>query len=102
MPIFADGFDDMRQLRLPLHFHAGDDAAEYDGETLGISSEYLVLTSPVVLRAGMRLFITVRVPVEDARGSFTEIHIVGRVVSSSNLSKGRIGYQVKIERQSAK
>jgi hypothetical protein len=102
MAIFADGFDDMRQLRRPLHFRVGDDPAEYDGETLGISAEYLVLISPIALTAGVRLFITLPVPMEDSRGSFTEIHIVARVVSGSKLSKGRIGYQVKIERQNTK
>lgn len=88
----------MHPARLPLRFCVGAGAIEHTGETIGISQQHFILSSPIELQVGLRLMMKIRVPVEVSGSPFSEIAVCGRIVCGSRLADAAFGYQVELER----
>jgi len=102
----------MREASLPVRFRTASGHAECPAVTMGISSEWLLLSAAVKLDVGARLAIKIRIPL-DCAGSpfgvriripakrsgtpFSEIEFSGRIVTRSLLSDGTFEYWLEIE-----
>ena len=75
---------------------------EHVGEAIDISQEQLVMKSPIQLERGLRLEITIRVPVEFSGSPFNKMRFTGRVLSGRSVPEGRFVYRVEIECSPAK
>jgi hypothetical protein len=62
VPIFPDDLSKLRGVKLPVRFRVGAATLEHQGETIGISARQFILASSLKLDPGMRLTITVQVP----------------------------------------
>ena len=83
--------------RLVLSFRVGGGPVEHVGETIDISTEELVMRSPIPLEVGLRLEITVRVPVEVSGSPFNKMKFSGRILSERPDAEGMFVYKVGIE-----
>ena len=97
MPLFPDGLPQLHQAKLPLRFCIGDNPLEYAGETIAISSDNFMMTSPIELLVGSRLVAKIRVPSEDSGTPFTELAVSGRILCGTKFAHALFGYQVQIE-----
>ena len=75
----------MRETRLDLSFRVGGGPVEHVGETVVVSPEQLIMSSPIPLEVGLHLEITVRVPVEVSGSPFSKMRFSGRVLSGRTL-----------------
>ena len=98
VPFFSDGLSQLRKAKLPLRFSVGEDPIEHTGETIGISADHFMMTSPIELQVGSRLLVKILVPFEVSGSPFTELPVSGRIVCGSRLTQALYGYQVQIER----
>ena len=89
------------ETKLALSFRVGAGPVEHVGETMDISSEQLLMRSPIRLEVGLRLEITVRVPVEFSGSPFSKLKFTGRVLSGIDVPEGAFVYKVEIERSRA-
>jgi hypothetical protein len=97
VPIFPDDLSRLRDVKLPVRFRVGAATLEHQGETIGISAKQFMLASSFKLDPGMRLTITIQVPMEVSGSPFSEIHITGRIASVSMLAEKKFGYQVDLD-----
>lgn len=91
----------IEETRLALSFRVGAGPVEHVGETIDISAEQLVLRSPIQLEVGLRLEITIRVPVEFSGSPFSKMRFSGRILSGRAAPEGRFVYTVQIEHSRA-
>jgi|SRR5215467_7325434 len=87
----------MGEAGLALSFRVGAGPVEHVGETIDISAEQLVMRSPIQLEVGLRLEITVRVPVEVSGSPFSKMKFSGRILSERAGPEGTFVYKVGIE-----
>jgi hypothetical protein len=87
----------MGEPRLALSFRVGAGPVEHVGETIDISAEQLVMRSPIQLEIGLRLEITVRVPIEVSGSPFSKMKFAGRILSERAGPEGTFVYKVGIE-----
>lgn len=97
VPTFPDDLSRLRDVKLPVRFRIGAATREHQGETIGISPRQFTLASSLKLATGMRLTITVQVPMEISGSPFSEIHVTGQTVSVSELADKKFGYQVDLD-----
>jgi hypothetical protein len=89
----------MPETRLALSFRVGAGPVEHVGETIRVSPERLLMSSPIQLEVGLLLEITIRVPVDVSGSPFHKMRFSGRVISGRAFPEGRFVYQVEIERR---
>ncbi len=89
-----------QSLQIPLRFRnvdVGSDEPELASETINVSRSGLFMRSPLPLRVGAPLFMTLRVPTYLSGSARAVIQCVGRVVHERNLPNGDIGYGIQFE-----
>lgn len=89
-----------QSLQIPLHFHVTDVGSvepELSSETSNISRSGLFMKSPLPLRVGSPLAITLRVPTYLSGSARSTVQCVGRVVHERELPNGDIGYGIQFE-----
>lgn len=91
----------MQETRLALSFRVAAGPVEHVGEIMDVSLEQLLMRSPIQLEVGLRLEITVRVPVEFSGSPFSKMRFSGRVLSGKPDPEGTFVYKVEIERSRA-
>jgi hypothetical protein len=90
-----------QSLQIPLHFHnaeVGSTEPELSSETFNISRSGLFMRSPLPLRVGTPLSMTLRVPTFLSGNPGTDIQCTGRVVHERGLPNGDIGYGIRFEK----
>lgn len=97
VPIFPDDLSKLRDVKLRVRFRVGAGTLEHHGETIGISARQFMVASSLRLDPGIRLTITVQVPMEISGSPFSEIHVTGQIVSVSELADKKFGYQVELD-----
>ena len=97
VPIFPDDLSRLRDVKLPVRFRVGAATLEHPGETVAISATQFIMSSALKLDTGMRLTITVHVPMEISGNPFSEVNITGRIVSVSEIAEKKFGYQVELD-----
>jgi len=90
-------------LRTPLRFRAlgvGADASEHFTEALNVSRGGFFFASSAALRVGMKLEVTLRMPVEVTGTAAQEINCTARVTHARGepFGDGRIGFGAEIEK----
>jgi hypothetical protein len=89
-----------QSLQIPLHFRNVEaDSAEPElaSETSNISRSGLFMRSPLPLRVGAPLSMTLRVPTYLSGSPRTDVQCTGRVVHERSLPNGDIGYGIQFE-----
>jgi hypothetical protein len=87
-------------LQIPLRFRVAEASLpepELASETTNISRSGLFMTSPLPLKVGTPLLITLRVPTYLSGSARSTIQCIGHVVHERELPKGDIGYGIKFE-----
>jgi PilZ domain len=87
-------------LQIPVRFHSGEmEAADPDitSETTNISRSGLFMRSPLRLKLGDILGLTLRVPTYLSGSARADVQCVGRVVHERRLSTGELGYGIHFE-----
>jgi PilZ domain len=87
-------------LQLPLRFRVtepGSAEPELASETSNISRSGLFMKSPLPLRVGSPLAITLRVPTYLSGSARSLVQCTGRVVHECQLPNGDIGYGIQFE-----
>jgi hypothetical protein len=87
-------------LQIPLHFHLteiGTTEPELAAETSNISRSGLFMCSPLPLKVGVSLAMTLRVPTYLSGSARSVIKCMGRVVHERRLPNGDIGYGIHFE-----
>jgi hypothetical protein len=87
-------------LQIPLNFRileVGAPDPELASETTNISRSGLFMKSPLPLKVGSSLAITLRVPTYLSGSARSVVQCTGRVVHESELADGDIGYGVQFE-----
>jgi hypothetical protein len=90
-----------QSLQIPLHFRnveVGSDEPELASETSNISRSGLFMRSPLPLRVGAPLSMTLRVPTYLTGSPRTDLQCTGRVVHERSLPNGDIGYGIQFEK----
>ena len=91
-----------QSLQIPLRFRvaeAGSTEPELASETSNISRSGLFMRSPLPLRVGAPLAMTLRVPTYLSGNARSDIQCAGRVVHERHLPNGDIGYGIQYESQ---
>ncbi|HET7108982.1 MAG TPA: PilZ domain-containing protein [Candidatus Acidoferrum sp.] len=89
-----------QSLQIPLRFRitdAGSPEPELASETSNISRSGMFMKSPLPLRVGSPLDITLRVPTYLSGSARSTIQCTGRVVHERELPNGDIGYGIQFE-----
>ena len=87
-------------LQIAVRFHSGDmEAADPDitSETSNISRSGLFMRSPLRLKPGEMLALTLRVPTYLSGSARADVQCVGRVIHERRLSTGELGYGIHFE-----
>jgi hypothetical protein len=87
-------------LQIAVRFHSGDmEAADPDitSETSNISRSGLFMRSPLRLRPGEMLALTLRVPTYLSGSARADVQCVGHVIHERRLSTGELGYCIHFE-----
>ena len=87
-------------LQIPLRFRNVEVAStepELASETTNISRSGLFMRSPLPLRVGTALSMTLRVPTFLSGNPRTDVQCTGRVVHECGLPNGDIGYGIHFE-----
>ena len=90
-----------QSLQIPLRFRsleAGSTEPELASETSDISRTGLFMRSPLALRVGAPLSMTLRVPTYLSGSARSDIQCTGLVVHERHLPTGDIGYGIKFEK----
>ena len=91
-----------QSLQIPLRFRiaeAGSAEPELASETSNISRSGLFMRSPLPLRVGAPLAMTLRVPTYLSGSARSDVQCTGRVVHERHLPNGDIGYGIQFESQ---
>jgi PilZ domain len=86
-------------LRLPVRFRCVEKEVpelEFCTETTNVSQYGLLMESPLRLKLGSSLSVTLRVPTELSGSPFLSYRCRGRVVHEQKLADGTLGYGVEI------
>jgi hypothetical protein len=89
-----------QSLQISLHFRnveAGSIEPELASETSNISRTGLFMRSPLPLRVGAPLSMTLRVPTYLSGSARSDVQCLGRVVHERHLPNGDIGYGIQFE-----
>jgi PilZ domain len=89
-----------QSLQISLHFRnveAGSTEPELASETSNISRTGLFMRSPLPLRVGAPLSMTLRVPTYLSGSARSDVQCLGRVVHERHLPNGDIGYGIQFE-----
>ena len=89
-----------QSLQIPLRFRvaeAGSTEPELASETANISRCGLFMRSPLPLRVGAPLSMTLRVPTYLSGNPRTDVQCTGRVVYERSLPNGDTGYGIQFE-----
>jgi PilZ domain len=89
-----------QSLQIPLRFRIteiGTAEPELASETSNISRSGLFMRSPLPLRVGAPIDMTLRVPTYLSGSARSEVKCTGRVVHERQLPNGDIGYGVQFE-----
>ena len=87
-------------LQIPLRFRileVGSPDPELASETSNISRSGLFMRSPLPLKVGSSLAITLRVPTYLSGSARSMFQCTGRVVHERELADGHIGYGIQFE-----
>jgi PilZ domain len=87
-------------LQIPLRFRileVGSPDPELASETSNISRSGLFMKSPLPLKVGSSLAITLRVPTYLSGSARSMFQCTGRVVHERELADGHIGYGIQFE-----
>ena len=87
-------------LQIPLRFHSGEMAAtdpEILSETANISRTGLFMRSPLRLKVGEPLALTLRVPTYLSGSARSIVECAGRVIHERRLPSGDLGYGIQFE-----
>ena len=87
-------------LQIPLRFRvaeAGSTEPELASETSNISRSGLFMRSPLPLRVGAPVAMTLRVPTYLSGSARSDVQCAGRVVHERHLPNGDIGYGIQFE-----
>jgi hypothetical protein len=90
----------LQSLQIPLHFHnveLGSAEPELASETSNISRSGLFMRSPLPLRIGAPLAMTLRVPTYLSGNASSDVRCTGRVVHEHHLPNGDLGYGIQFE-----
>jgi len=91
-----------QSLQIPLRFRiaeVGANEPELASETSNISRSGLFMRSPLPLRVGSPLAMTLRVPTYLSGSARSDVQCVGRVVHERHLPNGDIGYGIQFEQK---
>ncbi|HXJ14153.1 MAG TPA: PilZ domain-containing protein [Candidatus Limnocylindrales bacterium] len=89
-----------QSLQIPLRFRSaefGGPDPELASETTNISRSGLFMKSPLPLKVGWTLAITLRVPTYLSGSARSMVQCSGRVVHERELPNGDIGYGIQFE-----
>jgi len=89
-----------QSLQIPVRFRSLELASpepELASETSNISRSGLFMKSPLHLKVGSTLAITLRVPTYLSGSARSMVQCIGRVVHERELTNGDIGYGVQFE-----
>jgi hypothetical protein len=88
-----------QSLQIPLHFNVevGSTEPELASETSNISRSGLFMRSPLSLRIGAPLSMTLRVPTYLSGNASSDVKCTGRVVHERHLPNGDIVYGIQFE-----
>jgi PilZ domain len=89
-----------QSLQIPVQFHSGEMAAtdpEIASETSNISRHGLFMRSPLRLKIGEPIALTLRVPTYLSGSARSVVECAGRVVHERRLPSGDLGYGVRFE-----
>ncbi len=89
-----------QSLQIPLRFRVaevGSTEPELASETSNISRSGLFMRSPLPLRVGAPLAMTLRVPTYLSGSARPDINCTGRVVYERHLPNGDTGYGIQFE-----
>jgi len=89
-----------QSLQIPLRFRnveVGSTEPELASETSNISRSGLFMCSPLPLKVGVPLAMTLRVPTYLSGSARSVIKCIGRVVHERRLPNGDIGYGIHFE-----
>lgn len=89
-----------QSLQIPLRFRvaeAGSTEPELASETSNISRSGLFMRSPLPLKVGAPLAMTLRVPTYLSGSARSDVKCTGRVVHERHLPNGDIGYGIQFE-----
>jgi PilZ domain len=90
-----------QSLQIPLRFRnveVGSTEPEFASETTNISRSGLFMCSPLRLKVGVPLAMTLRVPTYLSGSARSVVKCLGRVVHERRLPNGDIGYGIHFER----
>jgi len=90
-----------QSLQIPLRFRnaeVGSTEPELASETSNISRSGLFMRSPLPLRVGAPLSMTLRVPAFLSGNPRTDVQCTGHVVHERSLPDGDIGYGIQFEK----
>ena len=102
MPKLEKRVSPRQSLQIPLRFRvaeAGSPEPELALETTNISRSGLFMRSPLPLKVGAPLSITLRVPTYISGRARSIVQCTGHVVHECQLPNGDIGYGVQFENQ---
>lgn len=89
-----------QSLQIPLRFRVAEVGAtepELASETSNISRSGLFMRSPLPLRVGAPVDMTLRVPTYLSGSARSDVQCTGRVVHERHLPNGDIGYGIQFE-----
>jgi hypothetical protein len=89
-----------QSLQIPLRFRnaeVGSTEPELASETSNISRSGLFMRSPLPLKVGAPLAMTLRVPTYLSGSARSDVRCTGRVVHERHLPNGDIGYGIQFE-----
>jgi hypothetical protein len=89
-----------QSLQIPVRFHSievGSNDPEINSETFNISRSGLFMRSPLPLKVGESLALTLRVPTYLSGSARSDVQCSGRVVHEHHLPNGDIGYGIRFE-----
>ncbi|HEV2103375.1 MAG TPA: PilZ domain-containing protein [Candidatus Acidoferrum sp.] len=89
-----------QSLQIPLRFRVAEVGAtepELASETSNISRSGLFMRSPLPLRVGAPVAMTLRVPTYLSGSARSDVQCTGRVVHERHLPNGDIGYGIQFE-----
>jgi hypothetical protein len=87
-------------LHIPLRFHSIEMAAtdpDITSETSNISHTGLFMRSPLRLKIGEPLALSLRVPTYLSGSARSDVQCAGRVIHERRLPSGDLGYGVRFE-----
>jgi hypothetical protein len=89
-----------QSLQIPLRYRSlevGSTGPELASETSDISRSGLFMRSPLPLKVGAPIAMTLRVPTYLSGSARSDVKCIGRVVHERHLPNGDIGYGIQFE-----